>query len=242
MIAMFCYAQSAAVQKLIIVRDNVDYPPLEYHENGKLTGFHVELVNVIAKKLNMTVEWQEYPWKRALHTVETGHADAITYISKTEEREKWAYFNPKNILSSATFSFLIRKDSKKDIVYQNNLEELLKNRTLLIITGFALPEKVTQLKPKIYEAPQMNNLVNMLCNKRYDLALINKSDYVTAYQNTKTEKDLSILEPPVHEFSNYIAFSKAKKIEDLSNKFSEELAKFKKTKEYTDLKKKYNQK
>jgi polar amino acid transport system substrate-binding protein len=238
---MSCFAQTGAMQKLIVVRDNVDYPPLEYHENGKLTGFHVELVNIIAKKLNMTVEWQEYPWKRALFTVESGQADAITYISKTDEREQWALFNENNILSSATFSFLIRNDKKKEIIYHNNLEELLKNRTLLIIAGFAMPEKVTLLKPKTYEAPQMSNLVNMLSNKRYDLALINKSDFLSAYQKTKIANDISILEPPVHEFANYIAFSKAKKTDNLSKKFADELSKFKKTKEYTELKKKYQQ-
>jgi len=227
-------------KKIIVARDEVLYPPMEFYQGDKLTGFHVELVEEIAKRLGIAVEWVEVPWRRALNMVETGNADGITYIGKNPERERWAIFKDGNTISSGTFSFLIRRTSRKEIKFDGtNEKELLQNRTLLMVGGFTLPKNISELNSKKHEALRITNLVDMLRASRYDIAIVNKDDYLNLYAGTDTEEYLSILEPPVYSFANYIAFSKAKNLDFLAQKFEEEMLKFKATKEYEDLKKKF---
>lgn len=47
---------------------------------------------------------------RAMFMVESGKADAITYLGKTREREDWAVFNPGNKLSATVYSFIVRAE------------------------------------------------------------------------------------------------------------------------------------
>mgnify|MGYP000951980232 CR=1 FL=1 len=145
MIAMAAFAQGT---KITVTRDNVEYPPMEHYENGKLTGFHVDIVNEVAAKLGLSVDWQEVPWARAMKMVETGEADAITYLGQNAEREKWAIYKPDNVLSSATFSFIARKENAPKLGYDRNAETPLKGRELIVIREFALPAPATQVRPK----------------------------------------------------------------------------------------------
>lgn len=239
-LSSFTIFSNTLPQKITVVRDEVLYPPMEFYQGDKLTGFHVELVEEIAKRLGIAVEWVEVPWRRALNMVETGNADGITYIGKTPERERWAIFKDGNTISSGTFSFLIRRASRNEIKFDGtNEKELLQNRTLLMVGGFTLPKNISELNPKKHEALRMSNLVDMLRARRYDIAIVNKSDYSNVYRGTEVEEDFIIVEPPVYSFANYIAFSKAKNLDFLAQKFEEEMLKFKKTKEYEDLKKKF---
>lgn len=224
-----------------MTRDNVEYPPMEHYENGKLTGFHVNIVNEVAAKLGIQVEWQEVPWARAMKMVETGEADAITYLGQNPEREKWAIYKPDNVLSAATFSFIARKENASKLGYDGNAEKLLKARELIVIREFALPESVTKANPKKQEAANMKQAVDMLLGRQAEVGIINKDDFLAAFKGTPAEKDIVILEPPAGGFKNFIAFSKAKGNEALATKFAAAMAEFKKTPRYAELKKKYGQ-
>ena len=227
--------------RIVIARDNVDYPPMEFHEDGKLTGLHVEMVNEVAASMGISIEWKQVPWRRALNMVKAGEADGITYIGKTPEREGWAIFLDDNILSEATFSFMINKDDKDKILFSGNVEEFLKDRPLLTIAGFTLPEEIEKSKAKIYEAPRIDNLVDMILAKMYDVALVNKDDFLNIYRDTDTGSSVLFLEPPVSSYQNYVAFSKEKSLECLADKFAQEFASFKSTQKYIDLKQKFSQ-
>lgn len=233
-------AYAALPSSIRVVRDNAEYPPMEFHEKGLLTGFHVELVEAVATRLGITITWEEVPWKRALNMVETGKAEGITYIGKTEEREKWAIFEPGNILSDAVFSFLVNTDSKANMNFTGDVGAFLKDRTLLMVAGFVLPESVKETHPETYEAPKMSNLVDMLLAKRYEVALLNQEDFLNAYAGTETLEKLSFLEPPVSSFENYIAFSRAKNLQPLAEAFATEMLEFKKSQEYQELRRKYD--
>lgn len=240
-----CFYQGSAVAadlpaKIVIVRDNVDYPPMEFHQEGKLTGLHVELVNEVASLLGISVEWQQVPWRRALNMVKEGQVDGITYIGKTPEREEWAIFLEDNIISDATFSFMINKDDEGKILFSGDVEEFLKDRPLLLVAGFNLPEDVAKANPKTYEAPRIDNLVEMLRAKRYDVAIVNKNDFLNIYRGTDVEDSVVFLNPPVSSFENYVAFSKSKGLEGLAQSFAQEMAKLKSSPKYIELKDKFS--
>lgn len=225
---------------LTIVRENVLYPPMEFYEDDKLTGFHIEIIEEVAKEMGIEICWVEVPWKRALYMVEIGTAEAITYIGKTPEREEWAIFKEGNILSCGTFSFLVRnKPDKFPLFDGSNLEEVLRSQTLLVVGGFLLPQNIRELDPEIHETIKISNLVDMLIAERYDLAMVNKKDYLNIYGGTSIEKRLKLVEPPVCSFANYIAFSKARNLNSLAERFEKEMIEFKKSDKYKELLNKY---
>ena len=73
------------------------YPPFTYHDqNGELTGFDVELAQLIGEKLGIEIEFVEAAWDSLLIGVDTGRFDTvINSVSITEERkEKYIFSDP----------------------------------------------------------------------------------------------------------------------------------------------------
>ena len=79
----------------------------------------------------------------------------------------------------------------------------------------------------------------MLELKRFDIAILNHSDYVGAMKSKPGYKNVVALTPPVHEAKNYIAFSKTRGDGTLAKRFESAYLAFKKTPRYEELVKKY---
>jgi polar amino acid transport system substrate-binding protein len=227
-----------AQSEIIVVHGDEDYPPMEMTVGGTFSGLHADIVNAVGAKLGMKINWMGVPWKRALLMVEDGGADAITYIGKTPERETWAIFNEDNVISSAKISFVVSKENAAKVFYNGNIADFLKDRTLLVVRGFAFGHDKIDKAMK-YEANSMETMVHMLLGKRYDVGILNWNDFAGAFKGKPEFQELVPLSPPATELSNYIAFSKARKNENLAKRFSEAMKAFKKTPDYTLLMKKY---
>ena len=97
--------------KLTIARGDANIPPFEYIGEGGVTGVHIKMVNAVAEKIGYDVVWERTEWKRALIKVKAGSADAVTYVSKTSDREEYITFLRKNILSQTKYHlFTIKKE------------------------------------------------------------------------------------------------------------------------------------
>ena len=69
--------------------------------------------------------------------VSQGVADAISYISKNEEREKFALFLQHNVLSSLSLVFLINEDNRNDYIFDGDIKSFFSYpRTLVVQRGF----------------------------------------------------------------------------------------------------------
>lgn len=89
----------AQIQKNGVLRVGVEgtYPPMTYHdEEGKLTGFDVEVAEKIAEKLGVTAEFTESGWDSLLAGIDSGRLDTvINAVSITDEREiKYDFAGP----------------------------------------------------------------------------------------------------------------------------------------------------
>jgi polar amino acid transport system substrate-binding protein len=93
--------------ELTILRRNEDYPPDEMHIDGKLTGFHIELIQNAAKSIPLTVKFESVPWKRAIQMLKFGKADALSYVSRNSSRENYAIFIDHNILTESYYHFIM---------------------------------------------------------------------------------------------------------------------------------------
>jgi polar amino acid transport system substrate-binding protein len=85
----FVLAGAASAEDVLRVATDATFPPFEYTENGKRTGFDVELIEAIAKVLNKRVEWTDIDFKGLVPGLVANRFDvAASAIYKTDERRK----------------------------------------------------------------------------------------------------------------------------------------------------------
>lgn len=77
------------------------YPPFNYQdENGKLTGFEVELAKALAKELGVSAEFQTTKWDGLLAALESKRLDVvINQVTISDERRKKYDFSAPYTLS-----------------------------------------------------------------------------------------------------------------------------------------------
>jgi PAS domain S-box-containing protein len=102
-------ASSITAKPKLIVGGDLGNPPHEYLENGKPTGFNVELVRAVAEVMGFDVDIRLVPWSRARHDLEQGKIDVLAGMYSSAERSRLVDFSvPHTMVSSGIF---VRKDS-----------------------------------------------------------------------------------------------------------------------------------
>jgi polar amino acid transport system substrate-binding protein len=78
-----------AEDNVLRVGTDATFPPMEFTENGKRTGFDVDLVEAIGKKLGKPVEWVDIDFKGLIPGLVSHRFDmAVSAIYITDERKK----------------------------------------------------------------------------------------------------------------------------------------------------------
>jgi polar amino acid transport system substrate-binding protein len=74
---------------VITFSTSAEYPPFEYMEKDKLTGFDIELAKLVAKELGKEAAFENMQFSSILPALINGQVDAaISTITITEERKK----------------------------------------------------------------------------------------------------------------------------------------------------------
>ena len=88
--ATTAFAQSNVLR----VATDATFPPMEFVENGKKTGFDVELVEAVAAKMGKKVEWIDIDFKGLVPGLIAKRYDmAVSAIYITDERKKVVDFS-----------------------------------------------------------------------------------------------------------------------------------------------------
>lgn len=228
----------AAPDTLHVVRGEEDYPPFELRLQGQVTGLHGDTVAAVAQRLGLRLVWDSLPWKRALHLVEHGRADAVTYIARTPERERWAWFEADNVLSTAELRFIALKERAPSLDFRGQLQPFLAGRTVVAPRGFqfGLPELDRHKK---LQASGMADAVRMLRAGHADVAALNWTDFQGAFAGKPELDAVQALDPPLHTIQSFIAFSRQQGHAELARRFGQAMREFKATPEYAALLHKY---
>ena len=90
LVALACGAGAAYAQNNVLrVATDATFPPMEFVENGKKTGFDVELVEAVAAKMGKKVEWIDIDFKGLVPgLVAKRYEMAVSAIYITDERKK----------------------------------------------------------------------------------------------------------------------------------------------------------
>jgi polar amino acid transport system substrate-binding protein len=106
------YAQEVLDKSSIVIGSELDYPPYSFvGDDGRPTGFNVELAQAIAEVMDLDVEIRIGPWGEIRDALETGRIDAIVGMYYSSERDKLVDFSSAfTIVDHAVFA---RSDSPK---------------------------------------------------------------------------------------------------------------------------------
>ena len=222
----------------IIVGTSADYPPFEYVENGKITGFDIELITALLEKLDYTVEVQDIGFDSLIPSLVSDKIDVIAAaMTITPEREEQIDFSDPYYNSNQ--SILVLASSTLNISETGDIVNL----TIGAQTGTT------------GELWVIDNLINVTNATFTDDQLIRYETYTEAVLDLDNGNvDALILDAPVAEsFAKdgdrrveyyvetyeYFGFGVAKGNEELLNGINQELALFMESEEWENLINKY---
>ena len=230
------------VRKLTIVRGDGDYSPYEMMTpDNQLIGVHIDVVHAVAKILKIPIEIKTLPWSRALHWVELGKADAITYIGKTPEREKFARFYEGNVLSFSQNSFFTLKENlSKCNTFTGDLQQLEGNK-IGILNGYSYGEEFDNADYLIKDdgADTEYVLFKKLIKGRFLLGIANLNTITYIAKKEDLMDKIVFMKPYMPSIKQYIAFSKSDRNKKVASDFAIILSHFKTTPEYQEILAKY---
>ncbi len=128
---------------LIRVANEMDWPPFDYVENNMPKGYSIDLLNLIAQKAGLTLNFVNgRTWDELLTMGMARQVDVFPAIWKTPKRQDYFHFTPPYI--DTPYILVIHHDTESisDI-------NSLKGKILTGIKGFASTEQVKQLYPDI---------------------------------------------------------------------------------------------
>ncbi len=217
-----------------VFASDATWPPLEFVENGQLTGFEVELMPLIGEKVGVTMTVKNIPWDTIFAGLANGAYDGVASgVTVTEERKASMDFSTPILQAGQVV--IIRTSDAATIKGINDLSGKKIGVQIGTTGDFALENyPVTR---RAYD--DIGLAIEDLLNGNVDAAVCDSliaSDFVLANENYKAK--LSVAGQPFTEEDIAIAVKKGnKELLDLVNK-GLELAK--KDGSFDQLKKKWN--
>ncbi|MBE5964323.1 MAG: transporter substrate-binding domain-containing protein [Lachnospira sp.] len=178
--------------KVIRVGTNAEFPPFEYmDENGKPTGFDIELITAICNEMGYEVEIVNMEFKSLIASIQTGGIDAsIAGMTVTEERKQSVNFS-ESYFNATQYIILPIDSSITDIAQLNGKRIAVQEGTTgdLIATPGTEDSMITDTSTVIKRFKKGTDAVLELKNGGVDAVIIDSSPakkFVSS--NTKTLK------------------------------------------------------
>lgn len=88
----------------IRVANDKGYPPYDFYENGQPTGYSIELISILLKKLGMKVKFESSDnWDSLIDKIKNGKIDILTSITQTEGDGSYVNFTNSYVQSYIVF-------------------------------------------------------------------------------------------------------------------------------------------
>ena len=184
--AAFCTTGAQAQDNVLRVGTDATFPPMEFVENGKRTGFDVELVEAIAKTMGKQVEWVDIDFKGLIPGLISKRFDmAVSAIYITDERKKVVDFTDSYYAGGLVV--MVKADNKAI----NKLADL-DGKKVSVQVGTKSVSYLTEKFPKVQrvEVEKNQEMFNLVDIGRADAAVTGKP---AAYQYARTKGGLKVL-------------------------------------------------
>lgn len=129
--------QTAEAGKLIVTFG--PYMPFTAEENGKAVGMDGDIINEVAKRLDLEVELKVTDFAGMLSGVQTSRADvAIGTINWNEERSRSASYTDDNYYNPPAVG------GPEDVTYKTVAD--LENKRICTVTGYAYADAIPEIE------------------------------------------------------------------------------------------------
>lgn len=154
----------------IKVGGELDWVPFDFVKEGKYQGISKDIVENIAKKANLRLEYITGPsWKELLEAFKKGEIDLLPAMYHTKKREEFTHFTHAYY---EIRDYVFGKEEDNSIA---SIEDL-KGKTVAVIEGYAVVDNLKNKFPNI-KLYKVENL-----QKGIDSVLLGKADvYIDAY-------------------------------------------------------------
>ena len=153
-------------ENILLVGSDTTYPPFEYMEDGSLTGFDIDLINEVAKRMGKEIEISSVKWDPEFKDLRDGKLDMIiSAVQITEDKEGIVDFSDPYF----TLEYLMISLSESEIKIKEDLAG--KNIGVLKIGMESLDEDyLLNYKVSVYEDIMV--MLEDLKNKKIEAILI----------------------------------------------------------------------
>ena len=187
--------ESVPGKDTLVIATEGNWSPWTYHDvNGVLTGFDIEIGNLIAEGLGLKAEFKEVPWESILVGVETGTFDiACNGVGYTEERAEKFLFTDPYVYTEAVL--VVRKDNR-DI---ESLEDL-KGKTTSNSPNSTYAQKAEAIGATVVYVDTLGETMMMVEDGRVDATINAKGsvdDYLKEHPNARIKIVQTVAGEPV---------------------------------------------
>lgn len=225
-LACVAHAQTSVLR----VATDATFPPMEFVENGKMTGFDIELVEALAKTMGKTVEWTQIDFKGLIPGLVSKRFDmAVSAIYITEERAKVVDFGDSYYAGGLV---MMVKNGNTTI----KSPEDLKDKKVTVQVGTKSVKFLRDNFPaaQLVEVEKNDQMFNLVEVGRADAAVTGKP---AAYQYARTRGTLSVI--PTQLTTEAYGMAVRRDLPEVTKKLNEALGKLKADGTYDAIVKKW---
>lgn len=234
LLLMLCQLQAQALRVAISAED---YPPFYYQHGDTLSGLSVEVLQVVAAELELTLQWQPLPWSRVVQHVVSGKADVISVFYKTDARAEQFYYSNESYLRDA---IVLLCAEPCQLHFDGDLSSLMQE-PVAVVRDFSYGTLLDQAAfSKIAVAESDPMLFKLLLNRRLPLGIASLTTIQHSVELQQAKDKVQVLHPPLDYVDIYFAFSRQSAITpEFVAKFDQALRRYKSSAAYTALLQRY---
>jgi polar amino acid transport system substrate-binding protein len=203
---------------------------------GKSDGVNVEVLNLLAQKLNISIIWHQLFWSDCIRATNKGAMDGMVSLYKTTERQRYLIY-PEEFLHWDESVFYHRSDTS--IFFDGSLISIA-GKTVAVAENNSYGEEFDQSSLfRKYEALRGESSIRMVIEGRVELGIGSRSYIQTLIEKSNLSKEITILSPS-YKVKAYFAISKNSTLGTaFVSKLSDQLKILKKTVRYQVIAQKY---
>ena len=208
------------------------WAPYIYEEQGQLRGLDYEAAHIVLQRMNVDVEWQLMPWKRCLAALDQGRADGIFDIFQTAARRETMLF-PSEPLSEIEFVLFHSKTRPHRFRDLSDLDGL----KVGVSAGYWYANHAFRESDRFTREAGPNHAANMGKLQRNRLDLVINDHRAGHYLLTRLGLHETIAHHPkvVSRDRLYLGLRRNAGLEELAERFADELRRFKGEPAYAQL-------
>jgi PAS domain S-box-containing protein len=156
----------------IVIGGDHNFPPFEFlDENGRPTGYNVELAGAIAHELGLDIEIRLGPWAEITDQLARGKVDAVPGMFYSAERDLTFDFTPAHIVNHSVSVVRAGEGAPP-----TSIDEL-KGKRIVVQQGDIMHDFVVEngLADHLSVVDSQENALRELSEGKYDCALVSRS-------------------------------------------------------------------